>query len=31
MAEFVEKGCEEMILALEQMKRIKLFEDNEIQ
>ncbi|KAG8041406.1 hypothetical protein G9C98_002394 [Cotesia typhae] len=30
MAEFVEKGCEEMIPELEQMKRIKLFDDNEI-
>ncbi|XP_044586334.1 U3 small nucleolar RNA-associated protein 6 homolog [Cotesia glomerata] len=30
MAEFVEKGCEEMIPELEQMKRIKLFDDSEI-
>ncbi|XP_034936563.1 U3 small nucleolar RNA-associated protein 6 homolog [Chelonus insularis] len=31
MAEFVEKRCEDMIPELEQMKRIKLFDENEIQ
>ncbi|XP_043477850.1 U3 small nucleolar RNA-associated protein 6 homolog [Leptopilina heterotoma] len=30
MAEFVEKRCEDMILELEQMERIKLFDKNEV-